>query len=154
MSIEKGILKKIANYCAYQERTHSEVIQKLKEFKVWGDDTEETLAWLVTENYVNEERFAKIYAGSKFRVKNWGRKKILFELKAKNLSSYCINVAMKEISEKDYLKTIKELISKKSKELALEKNTMIKQQKIAKYLIGKGFESDLVFDILNINSKN
>lgn len=146
--MDSAILKKICCFCIYQERTHQEVRSRLAEWKVFGNETEEILTWLITENFVNEERFAKVFAGSKFRVKKWGRLKILFELKGRKLSPYCINMAMKEIPDDDYQDTIKDLIEKKQIELGDESNELLKKQKIAKYIIGKGYEANLVWDII------
>jgi regulatory protein len=151
--LNKEVLKKTASFCAYQERTHNEVRQRLKEWAVWGDDAEEIIAWLISENYINEERFAKIFAGSKFRVKKWGRKKILFELKARGLSSYCIKMGMAEIDNDDYENTLKELLIKKSKELA-GKNPLMINQKIATYAMSKGYETDAIWQaIRTLNEK-
>lgn len=146
--MDKVILKKICSFCAYQERTQDEARKKLSEWKVFSDEAEEIIAWLIVENFINEERFAKIFAGGKFRIKNWGRKKIIFELKSRKLSPYCIQSGLLEISEEDYIETIDVLIKKKS-DSTNESNSLIKKQKIANYLIGKGYESELIWSRLN-----
>jgi regulatory protein len=146
--LDKVILKKICSFCAYQERTQDEARKKLSEWKVFSDEAEEIIAWLIVENFINEERFAKIFAGGKFRIKNWGRKKIIFELKSRKLSPYCIQSGLLEISEEDYIETIDVLIKKKS-DSTNESNSLIKKQKIANYLIGKGYESELIWSRLN-----
>ncbi len=146
--MDKVILKKICSFCAYQERTQDEARKKLSEWKVFSDEAEEIIAWLIVENFINEERFAKIFAGGKFRIKNWGRKKIIFELKSRKLSPYCIQSGLLEISEEDYIETIDVLIKKKS-DSTNESNSLIKKQKIANYLIGKGYESELIWSRLS-----
>jgi regulatory protein len=146
--LDKVILKKICSFCAYQERTQDEARKKLSEWKVFSDEAEEIIAWLIVENFINEERFAKIFAGGKFRIKNWGRKKIIFELKSRKLSPYCIQSGLLEISEEDYIETIDVLIKKKS-DSTNESNSLIKKQKIANYLIGKGYESELIWSRLS-----
>ncbi|UTA67885.1 regulatory protein RecX [Emticicia sp. 21SJ11W-3] len=147
--IRKDMLVKAANYCAYQERTQAEVRERLQQWGVHGDEAEEIIVYLIEENYLNEGRFAKIFAGSKFRVKHWGRKKILHELKARKLSPHVIREAMAEIEDDDYLATLNELISKKRHELRTEKHPQILKQKLARYAIGKGYESDLVWEVIN-----
>jgi regulatory protein len=144
----RDILVKAANFCAYQERTHAEVRERLQKWEVWGDDAEEIIAYLIEDNFLNEERFAKIFAGSKFRVKQWGRQKIRYELKARKLSEYCIKVGMAEIEDDDYIETLKTILEKKKHELRTEKQAMIVKQKLARYAIGKGFESDLVWEMI------
>lgn len=149
MIIRKDALVKAANFCAYQERTQAEVREKLKSLDVEGDEADEIIVYLIEENYLNEGRFAKIFAGSKFRVKRWGRQKILFELKARKLSEHSIREGLAEIDDDDYMETLKELIEKKKHELRTEKQPLILKQKLARYAMSKGFEGDLVWDIIN-----
>ncbi len=144
-------LLKAANYCAYQERCHKEVLEKLGEWGIWGIDAQEILLQLIEQNYLNEERFAVAFAGGKFRVKRWGRVKIKLELKQKDISEYCIKKALDEISNDDYLQTLNDQIDKKWEETK-DKNLMSKRAKVARYAISKGFEQDLVWNMLR--SKN
>ncbi len=142
---------KAANYCAYQERCHNEVLEKLSEWGIWGIDAQEILLTLIEQNYLNEERFAIAFAGGKFRVKHWGKVKIKLELKQRDISEYCLNKALNEISDQDYLHTLNEQIDKKWAETK-DKNLLSKRAKVAKYVIGKGFEQDLIWNILRNKS--
>jgi regulatory protein len=120
---------------------------KLYEWGLHTDAVENIIASLVTDNYLNEERFARAYAGGKFRIKKWGRIKIKLELKKRKISDYCIKKGMQEIDDKDYLKTLKEIILKKSKEIKGGK-IQLRNYKIAQYAASRGFESDLIWDLL------
>ena len=153
MIIRKDVLIKAANFCAYQERTQAEVRDKLQKLGVEGDEADEIIVYLIEENYLNEGRFAKIFAGSKFRVKHWGRQKILYELKARKLSEHSIKEGLAEIDDEDYIETLKNLIEKKKRELRTEKQPLILKQKVARYAMSKGFESDLIWGILNKSEK-
>jgi regulatory protein len=139
--------QKASSFCAYQERTQQEVREKLRELEVEKDLAEEIISKLILDNFLNEERFAKTFAGGKFRIKKWGKMKIIQELKARKVSEYCIKKGMKEIPDEDYLITAKELIRQKS-DAVKESNQYKKNNKIASYLISKGYESDLVWDLL------
>lgn len=143
----KEALAKAQNYCAYQERCHKELRSKLYEWGIPSTEREEIIVSLITDNFLNEERFAKAYAGGKFRVKKWGRNKIVRELKMRDISSYCITKALEEIPEDDYESTLKALLAKKNK-LIRDKNHYTRKAKLAKYAIGKGFESAMVWDLL------
>jgi regulatory protein len=145
--MNKEALVKAANFCAYQERTQQEVRKRLSELEVVGDDAEHIIVWLIENNYLNEERFARIFAGSKFRQKRWGRLKIRQELKMRGVSEYCLKAGMSEIDEDDYLQTLATLLAKKSLEIK-ESNPLSKKQKLVQYALSKGFESDLVFDLV------
>ncbi len=146
---------KIASYCAYQERCQQEVRNKLYSYELYQGEVDELIAWLITENYVNEERFAITFAGGKFRIKKWGKFKITQALKQKEISDYCINKAIQEIDFEDYLATIKELASKKLNEYSLRiSNEYQLKHKIGKYIISKGFEPDLVWKSLKDTSIN
>ena len=141
-------LQAIQHYCAFQERCHSEVRYKLLELGFRGQDVEEAIASLVGDGFLNEERYAKSYIGGKFRIKHWGRKKIVLELKKKKVSDYCIKKGLKEIDEDDYWNALKKMALKKYSELKTEKNVWIRKQKTQRYLLQKGFESDLIQEIL------
>lgn len=144
-------LLKAANYCAYQERCHKEVLDKLSEWGVWGIDAQEILLTLIEQNYLNEERFAIAFAGGKFRVKHWGKVKIKLALKQKDISEYCLKKALNEISDQDYWQTLNEQIDKKWAETK-DKNLLSKRAKVAKYIVGKGFEQDLIWNVLRNKS--
>lgn len=141
-------LEKIKHYCAYQERCHSEVRHKLLELKVYGNDLESIMAILIEENFLNEERFACAFARGKFYFKKWGKNKIKHELKAKHISTYLIQIAMKEIDDTDYENTLHALAEKKLETLQGEKNIFVKMSKIKNYLLQKGYENDLVYEVM------
>ncbi len=136
--------QKIKHYCAYQERSHAEVKNKLYSFGLHRQDVDQIIANLIEENYLNEERFAIIYAGGKFRINHWGKNKIKQSLKFKQVSDYCIKKALKEIDQADYIKTFKKLSEQKLKTLISEKNILAKKRKLQDFLLMKGYENDLV----------
>jgi len=142
-------LPKIKQYCSYQERCHSEVKDKLYAYGLNKGEVEETISKLIEDNYLNEERFAIHYAGGKFRIKKWGRVKIKYELKQKQVSEYCIKKALSAIDEKDYLHTLEKLAGIKLKIIKGEKNIFIKRNKLQSFLRLKGFENDLINDVVN-----
>lgn len=140
------ILQKMRSYCAYQERCHSEIRSKLALSKIYGEQAGQIIEKLLEENYLNEERFAQAFAGGKFRIKNWGKIRIVSELKRKGISAYCIKSALKEIPEEEYHLTATRLFEKKlegSTEDSFDRNC----QKAVNYLQQKGFENDLAFSI-------
>jgi regulatory protein len=136
--------KKIVRYCAYQERSHQEVKNKLYNFGLYSTEVNELVAYLITEGFLNEERFARAFAGGKFRIKKWGRLKIVRELEHHNLTANCIRIGLKEIDEQAYQHTLYELIRKKGEQLE-ESNRFIKRDKVARYAIQKGFEPEAVW---------
>jgi regulatory protein len=147
----QALLKAQAS-CAYQERCQQEMRDKLYEWGLYSDAVEQIIADLVTDNFLNEERFAKAYAGGKFRIKKWGKIKIRIELKKRKISEYCIKKAMQEISDKEYIATINQLIEKKSKEIKGGK-PQVRNYKIAQYIASKGFEQSLIWDVLNMEDE-
>jgi regulatory protein len=136
-------LQKLKQYCAYQERCHQEVKEKLYALGVWKRDHDEIIATLIEENYLNEERFAIAYAGGKFRIKGWGRIKIKYELKQKQVSEYCIKKALKQIDESDYIAKLTKLATEKYQSLKGEQY-LIRKKKTIDYLVGRGFELGLI----------
>lgn len=142
-------LQKAKQYCSYQERCHSEVKEKLFSFGLNKKEVDTLLSSLIEENYLNEERFAKQYAGGKFRIKKWGKVKIKYALKQKHVSEYCIKKALACIDDLDYQKTIETLFEEKLKTLKKEKNIFIKKRKIQDSLLQKGFEINLIKVLLS-----
>lgn len=139
--------QKIFRYCAYQERCHSEVRNKLYEYGLFRPDIDNIITGLITEGFLNEERFAKAFAGGKFRIKQWGKLKIQSELEFRGLTKNCIAIGMKEIDDASYVKTLEGLIVKKQLQVD-EENTFVLRDKIAQYVIYKGYESELVWSTL------
>lgn len=135
---------KILRYCAYQERSHKEVKNKLFELGLYASEVDELVSYLITEGFLNEERFARAFAGGKFRMKKWGRLKIIRELENHGLTSTCIKIGLREIDNNDYEKTLTELVRKKN-ELVIEENRFVLRDKIARYAIHRGFEPELVW---------
>jgi regulatory protein len=136
-------LQKLKQYCAYQERSHSEVKQKLYDLGVWKKEHDTITAALIKQGYLNEERFAIAFAGGKFRIKQWGRVKIKYELKQRQVSEYCIKKAMKQIDENDYRALLKKLADEKYNSLKGEQY-LIRKKKTMDYLLGRGFEMELI----------
>ncbi len=139
--------KKMERYCAYQERCHMEVSQKLKEMRMIPEAIDQIMAHLIQENYLNEERFAKSFARGKFNIKKWGKNRIVSELKQRQISVFNIKNALKEIDEEDYLNTLNELAQKRLAQIN-ESNTQKKRKKLADYLLYRGWESNLVYEKL------
>lgn len=138
---------KLRHYCAYQERCHTEVREKGRELGLWGDELENAIAHLVEENFLNEERYAIAFAGGKFRMQQWGRKKITMALKQRQVSVYCIKKALADIGEEDYGKTLLALAGRKYRSLSAEKPPK-RQYKTLQFLLQRGFEHDLARDAI------
>ena len=147
IGIEKGF-QKIKHYCAYQERSHYEVKEKLYSFGLYKNEVEQLISQLIEENYLNEERYAIAFAGGKFRMKQWGKVKIKYELKGKGVSEYNIKKGLAAIDTADYMKTLYKLSDAKIKTVKSEKNIFTKKKKVQQYLMQKGFETGLINEII------
>lgn len=136
--------KVLENYCAYQERCHKEVEQKLYDLNMIPEAKDHIILHLLQHNYLNEERYAKSFVRGKFSIKKWGRIKIINQLKFKGISDYNIKSGLAEIDTNQYLVTL-QTIAEKKLPLIKESNSYKKSSKLASFLISKGFESELVF---------
>lgn len=136
--------QKACAYCAYQERAQQEVRDRLYDYGLHQEDVEDLISMLITEGFLNEERFAQAFARGKFRLKGWGRYKIRQALKFKKVSPRCIEKGLAEIDEVEYGETLARLAEKKLK-LTKGQNAAICRKKVANYLIGRGFEPELVY---------
>lgn len=142
-------LQKLRHFCGYQERSHEEVKQKLYGFGLYKEEVENAISILIEENYLNEERFAIAFAGGKFRMKQWGKVKIGYELKTKKVSAYCIKIALQSIESEVYKATLLELAEKKWDVLLKdEEKLFVRRSRLTTYLLQRGFESPLVSEVL------
>lgn len=141
--------QKLKHYCGYQDRCHREVKNKAYTLGLRKTDVEELTSRLIEEDYLNEERFAGLFAGGKFRQKQWGKRKIMSELKLKRVSDFCIKKSLKEINEKDYLKTLDKLAKKRWDSIKGKGvNQFVKMAKTRDYLLLKGYESELIVNAM------
>lgn len=144
----QSVLKKLEYFCSYQERCHSEVDQKLASFPISFREKQEIKTTLIERGFLNEGRFATTFAGSKFRQKKWGKIKIVRELKFRKISEANIRLALRQINEEEYHKTLHQLAEKRLGELKNEK-PLVKKKKLSDYLLYRGWEPDLVFEKVN-----
>jgi len=137
---------RLESYCAYQERCHKEVQQKLWDMKMIPEARDVIILHLLQHNFLNETRFAQAFARGKFNHKKWGKQRIVRELRFRNISKYNVDLALKEISESDYLTTFDTLAEKRFLQLAREKNLQKKRKKFVDYLLYRGWESNLIYE--------
>jgi regulatory protein len=145
--MDSKLLHQMARFCAYQERCTQDLHRKMQELDIPTDEYPTYIDWLIENNYFNEKRFAEIFARSKFNQKQWGRNKIRFELKKRQISLEKINSGLEEIDNEEYLQTLEKLIQQ-----TLQKNNKLdpwqKNQKTVNYLINRGFEIDLIVSLI------
>jgi regulatory protein len=141
----KESLTRIYRYCAYQERSHKEVRNKLFEFGLRNDEVDDLVTRLVLEGYLNEERFAKAFTGGKFRMQKWGRNKIVYALEGHGLTQNCIQSGLREIDEPDYRQTLADLVARKLAQTDAV-DVFLKRDKVARFAIARGFEPELVWE--------
>jgi regulatory protein len=141
----KEAIHKIEHFCAYQERCHQEVVQKLRTMKMDSEEIDTIMVHLISENFLNEERFACSFARGKHRIKHWGKIRIVNELKSKKITQTIINSALKEISPEEYATTFHTL-AERNWESIRETNLLKKRKKFCDYMLRRGFESNLVFE--------
>ncbi len=147
LSVQQALVR-AQKYCAYQERCHQEVKSKLYDWGLYSEDVDNIIVTLIQEDFLNEERFAASFVRGKFRIKKWGRIKILAELGKRNITEYCKKKGLEEIEEEDYLSTLKEVLRRRASQ-EKEQVPYVRNQKLAAYLYARGFESDLVWKILD-----
>lgn len=142
------IKEKLAKYCAYQDRCHWEVENKMREYLLIPEAKDLILIYLIENKFLNEERFAKSFARGKFNQKKWGRNKIRVELRKRQVPLHLIEIGLKEIDDEIYTEVLKELFDKKKESLKLERDSFKKKAKIRNYLMQKGYESELIYELL------
>lgn len=138
------LLDKAKAYCAYQERCTSDIKKKLYEWRASADTTSLLIDRLISEDYIDEKRFAKLFTGSKFRIKKWGRNKIIAALRSKGITDRIIEISLEEINERDYHDTLKMLIEKKRSEMK-DTDPGVIRNKVINFARSRGFELELIY---------
>lgn len=146
-SKEKDLFLKLCRYCAYRERAISEVQEKMISLDIDLALQKKMITHLMDENFINERRFAESFSRGKFRNNRWGKLKIRRALLAKKIQSKDIEYGLAQIDEAAYEDLLIELMESKMNRLK-QRNLLVKRKKVADYLIGKGFEAPLVWDLL------
>ena len=144
----KEIEGKLQYYCSYQDRCHKEVTEKLKKFNVKQHESNQIISNLINDNYLNESRFSESFVRGKFKIKNWGKIRIISELKRRNISPYNITLGLKEVEDQDYLNNFEEIFKKKLSSLS-NLSSDLKKKKIISYLQYRGWESNLIYSKIN-----
>ncbi len=140
-------MQKVARFCAYQERCKSDVRNKLKLMGVDKEKANSIINELVTENFINEERFARVFASGKFKMKGWGKYKIYHALQSKGVPENYIKTALDEINLEEYRLKLKSILKKKEKELK-EEDYYKRKQKLVNFATGRGFESEIIWEVI------
>lgn len=146
-TVEEALVK-LQKYCSNQDRCHKEVAQKLKEMQMISQASEQIILKLIEGNFLNEERFALAYVRGKFRIKKWGKRRLVSELKQRQISKYIINKAINQISKDDYKATFEALAERKATSL-FGNSKLKKKKKLTDYLLYRGWESHLVYEKVN-----
>lgn len=144
--------KRLERYCIYQDRCHVEIEKKLKEMNMITEACEVIILHLIEHDFLNEERFSKSFARGKFRIKNWGKQRIVRELKRRKISNYNISTALKEIGDEDYMATLNEVALRRYGTIK-EANVYKKSKKLIDFLLYKGYENNLVYEVVRDISK-
>jgi regulatory protein len=147
LTVDEALLK-MMNYCVYQDRCHQEVEEKLKALDMYEDAKNHIIIKLLEDDFLNEERFARSYARGKFRIKKYGRIRITRELKSRAISVYNLKAGLSEIDEDEYIDTLRDLAQHKLS-ITKESNVYKKRQKIYQHLAYKGYETELIYEIIN-----
>lgn len=148
---KKNALLKAESWCAYQERAHVDVRNKLFEWGVYPNEVDQIISALIGDNFLNEERFAFAYVSGKFKIKKWGKVKIKYGLKLKKITPKLIQKALNSIDDEEYMIVLQREVEKKTSTIR-ESDVIKRKFKIAAFLVGRGFERDLIFDVLNANN--
>jgi regulatory protein len=142
-SESEHIIAKLRHFCSYQERCIHDVELKLKEWKIEPKHAEKIIEQLTREDFINEERFARSFAGGKFRINHWGKTKIIFELERRQVPDLIIQIGLEEIDDEEYAGTLKEILQRKNREIK-EKDPYKRKQKLIAYGLQKGFHYSLI----------
>lgn len=139
------VLSKMMRYCSYSERSDFEVRIKLNNFLISAEDKHKIIAFLQKENFLNEKRFVTAFVSGKIRIKRWGKHKIAAALRARKVDEKLIQAAFNEVNEMEYFENIKHLLLMRKYHASMSEN---EKSKIIRFLLSKGYETELIFKAL------
>lgn len=145
----RDALDAMQKYCAKQEKCQKDIRTKLIQGGIYGEDLENVLAELITDGFIDEERYARHFVSGKFKINKWGRLKIKQALEMKDISEYCIREGLKEIDEATYTEHIRHIIIKKIQSNTTDHILWDERIKLFNHLISKGYEKDIINPILD-----
>lgn len=135
-------------WCSQQEKCKADLRQKLFRWEITSEGAEKILQQLEADNFINEERFARAFAKDKIRLNKWGKYKVRYQLKMKEIPEAYITNALSEIDEEEYLDLIrKEILEKNRKTKAA--TDWERKGKIMQFAQSRGYEADIVMGILD-----
>ena len=137
-------LQKLKHFCGYQERSHAEARQKLYSLGLFKTEVEEVISRLIEDEYLNEERYARLFASGKSRIRGWGKQKIRHELQLKGVSVFCITQALNALDETEYAAGFDRVARKKWAALREEKNIFVRKNKWQQFLMQRGYEPAII----------
>ena len=141
-------MQKLRFYCRYQQRCQSDIKEKLFELGINNKEHDQLIAELIKENCLNDDRFAAAFVSGRFKMKQWGRKKIEKGLREKRISDEITQRAMEQIDKKEYIAVLNRLAKERYASLKQEQY-LIRRKKTMDYLMQKGYETDLVREAIN-----
>lgn len=141
------VLDKMAKYCAYQERCTKDVTEKLNTFEIPAKEKDDILNYLIDNRFVDNNRFAKAFVRGKINQSGWGLNKIRFHLAQKGIDKAIIDEALQTYDEETYRQRLLDILKSKAKIVKAE-NDFEKNRKLAAYAMQKGFEANLVWEVI------
>lgn len=135
--------------CARQEFSRRDISTKLMNKGAMADEAREVVDRLVSEGFIDDARYARAFVADKFRFERWGRVKISYMLHLKGLPDDVVDEALHQIDDTQYVETLKDLLEAKLRTLRAATPFALRQ-KVARTAISRGFEPDLVFQVMNL----
>jgi regulatory protein len=139
----KEALNKAAALCSRAEKCKYDIEKKFADWGLMTDKIEEGLAYLVKEKFIDENRYAKHFVHDKFRFNHWGKIKIAYALRQKNISQKDISNAMNEIQDSEYRDTLLDILKSKIRTIKSSSSYELKA-KLMRFAQSRGFETELI----------
>ncbi len=141
-------LSRLQNLCSIQEKCSSDILNKLRQWNISENDREKIIASLKKDKFLDDKRFAEFFVRDKQKLNKWGKEKIKYALLHKGLEQDIIDDALSTLVPGNFEETLRELLSKKARELSKYKS-FERKNRLIRFAIQRGFNYDLVFRIVD-----
>ncbi|MGQ9619551.1 MAG: regulatory protein RecX [Bacteroidales bacterium] len=141
-------LKELMKLCANREYCRQDIDCRLEKKGMEISDRVKILNLLVRDRFIDEERYSAAFVRDKFRYNRWGKVKIAAVLRTKGINENTIQQALGLIDKDEYKETLKRLVETHKKSVRA-KNAYEMKGKLFRFAVSRGFESNLVYDVLD-----
>ncbi len=150
MKTENDAYLTLAALCAQAEHCQYEMLEKMRRWELPDDAQARVLQRLISELYVDDERYARAFVKDKVRYNKWGRRKVEQALWQKHIADDIRQQVLDEVTDQEYLRVLQPLLKQKRKTVTARSDYEL-NQKLVRFALSRGFTYDIIRQCLDVD---